>query len=176
MKQQEKVTKKFNEMYATEADAVFRYCFFRVSDREQAKDIVQESFMKLWNSFVKEPENITIKNPRALLFKITSNLIIDWYRKKKAVSLDSILDSGALEQSLNLTDESNENIELQAEGKILLKYISDLDPTYQQVVYLRYVEDLQPKEIAEIMGLSVNVVSVRINRGVEILKKKYEKQ
>jgi len=172
MKQQQKAVKQFNHIYSSEVDALFRYCFFRMSDREQAKDIIQEAFMRLWDAFVKDMENI--KNPRALLFKITSNLVIDWYRKKKAVSLDNLIDSENGDKYLQISDSSFEQIEIQSEGKIFLKYISMLDVTYQQVVYLRYVEDMSPKEIAEVTGLSVNVVSVRINRGIEILKKKYE--
>ncbi len=167
-------TKEFNDLYASESDALFRYCFFRVSDREQAKDIVQEAFMKLWDTMRKD-EKVDIKNPRALLFKITSNLVIDWYRKKKAVSLDNMLDNDSGEGGLQVADESFEQIEIQSEGKRLIKHIKELDPTYQQAVYLRFVEDLQPKEIAAIMDLTVNVVSVRINRGIEILRKKYEK-
>lgn len=172
MKQQQKAVKQFNDLYTSEADALFRYCFFRMSDREQAKDIIQEAFMRVWDAFVKDMENI--KNPRALLFKITSNLVIDWYRKKKAVSLDNLIDSENSDNYLQIADNSFEQIEIQSEGKIFLKYISSLDATYQQVVYLRYVEDMSPKEIAEVTDLSVNVVSVRINRGIEILKKKYE--
>lgn len=172
MKQQQKATKQFNDLYISETDALFRYCFFRTSDREQAKDIIQEAFMRLWDALVKDADKI--KNPRALLFKITSNLVIDWYRKKKAVSLDNLLDSESGDNDLQISDDSFEQIEIQSEGKIFLKHISSLEPTHQQVVYLRYVEDLSPKEIAEIVGLSVNVVSVRINRGIEILKKKYE--
>lgn len=172
MKQSQNMKKQFTDLYASESDALFRYCFFRVSDREQCKDIVQEAFMRLWDAFVKDTEKI--KNPRALLFRITSNLVIDWYRKKKAISLDSLLDGDNNEIGLQISDNSYEQIEIQSDGKIFIKYISSLDPTYQQVVYLRYVEDMSPKDIAEITGLSVNVVSVRINRGIEILKKKYE--
>lgn len=172
MKQQEKATKRFNDLYAAEVDALFRYCFFRMSDREQAKDIIQEAFMKLWDAFAKDFNGI--KNPRALLFKITSNLVIDWYRKKKAVSLDTLLESEGGDHDLQIADGSFEQIEIQSEGKMFLKHISSLEPAYQQVVYLRYVEDMPPKDIAEVVGLSVNVVSVRINRGIEVLKKKYE--
>ncbi len=172
MKQQQKATKQFTNLYTAESDALFRYCFFRMADREQAKDIIQESFMRLWDALGKG--NLDIKNPRAFLFKITSNLIIDWYRKKKPVSLDNLLESENGNSDLQISDDSYEQIEIQSEGKMFLKHISSLDPTYQQVVYLRYVEDMSPKEIAEVAGLSVNVVSVRINRGISILKKKYE--
>lgn len=166
------ITKEFTDLYTSESDALFRYCFFRVADREQAKDITQEAFMRVWNILAKDIEKI--KNLRALLFKITSNLVIDWYRKKKSVSLDNLMDSENGEVGLQIHDDSYEQIEIQSEGKIFLKHIGTLEYTYQQVVYLRYVEDMSPKEIAEIVGLSANVVSVRINRGIEILKKKYE--
>ena len=172
MKQQDIITKEFTELYASESDAIFRYCYFRINDREQAKDIIQEAFMRVWDNMSKGTD---IKNLRAFLFKITTNLIIDWYRKKKAVSLDSLMETDEGEQRLQLTDESFEQIEIQLEGKRLIERLQTLDSTYQLVVYLRFVEELSPKEIAEIVNLSVNVVSVRINRGIEMLKKKYEK-
>ena len=53
----------------------------------------------------------------------------------------------------------------------MLERIKELDTTYQQVVYLRFVEDLSPKEIAAIVNRPVNVVSVRINRGIQELRK-----
>ncbi len=172
MKQQDIITKEFNELYESQTDALFRYCFFRMSDREQAKDIIQEAFTRVWDT---QRRGVEVKNLRALLFKITSNLIIDWYRKKKAVSLDSMMEANEGDQGLQVSDDSFEQIEIQSEGKMLIQYIGTLETTYQQVVYLRFVDDLSPKEIAEIVSLSVNVVSVRINRGIEILKKKYEK-
>ncbi|MES2623575.1 MAG: sigma-70 family RNA polymerase sigma factor [Patescibacteria group bacterium] len=165
------MTQQFIDLHTSESDALFRYCFFRVSDREIAVDMVQEAFMKLWDVFVKDAAEI--KNARALLFKIASNLVIDWYRKKKAVSLDTMLDNENSEQFLRLDDESYEMMEILSDGKIALQHISSLDPTYEHVVYLRFVEDLSPKEIAHIVGLSVNVVSVRITRGIQELRKKY---
>ena len=165
--------KEFTDLYNQEADALFRYCYFRVSDREEARDIVQQSFTKLWDILQRGKSDI--KSLHSFLFKIAANLVIDWYRKKKPVSLDTILDSDNKEESLHLVDTSYEDMEIQSDGKIFLNTISTLDPTYQQVVYLRYVEDMSPKEIAKILNLTPNVVSVRITRGIEILKKKYEK-
>ena len=50
------------------------------------------------------------------------------------------------------------------------KGITQLDDLYRDIILLRYAEDLPPKEIARITGLSENVVSVRIHRGVEKLR------
>ena len=161
---------KFIDLHASQSDALFRYCFFKVSNREQAVDMVQDSFLRLWDMWRKDIS--VIKNPKALLFRIASNIIIDWYRKKKTVSLDALLESENRGAVLHLTDEGYRQIEIASEGRIILDQISLLDPTCQQVVYLRLVEDLPPKEIATIVGLSVNVVSVRINRGIQELRKK----
>lgn len=164
--------KRFISLYNSEIDGVFRYCFFRTSSREIALDLSQESFMRLWDSMTKGQD---ISNERAFLYTIARNLITDWYRKKKPISLESLEDEdNDLEylDKLVLEESTQENLELSADGRYLIEKIKELEEPYQQAVFLRFVEDLKPKEIAEILELSVNVVSVRITRGVEKLKEK----
>lgn len=170
----EDMKKKFVSIYNAEADAVFRYTLIRISSREVSLDISQEAFMRLWDAM---RQNKNISNHRAFLFTITRNLIIDWYRKKKAVSLDG-LDRNYREDGdpdpelldrLILGDNLREE-ELNAEGRYVLEKIKVLPESYQQVVFMRFVMDLKPKEIAEILKENVNVISVRINRGIEKLK------
>ena len=76
----------FNALFSAESDAIFRFCMIHVSDREQALDITQETFLRLWK---KIQERTKIENARAFLYKVSHNMIIDWYRKKKAVPLKS---------------------------------------------------------------------------------------
>ena len=80
------IRKQFINIYNAESDAVFRYCLLRTSSRELSLDISQESFTRLWDSMFK---NKKILNHRAFLFTITRNLIIDWYRKKRSVSIET---------------------------------------------------------------------------------------
>jgi RNA polymerase sigma factor (sigma-70 family) len=54
----------------------------------------------------------------------------------------------------------------------ILEKINDLDPTHRQPVYLRFVEGLSPPEIGEVLGISSNTASVRVNRGLNELRKK----
>lgn len=164
--------KRFVSLYTKEADAVFRYCLIRTSSRETALDVSQEAFMRFWDALV---QNKSITNDRAFLFTIARNLIIDWYRKKKSVSLEALGESGDGEDrdvldTLVLEDNGLENNEFNAEGRYVIEKIKELDPQYQQMLYLRFVEDMKPKEIAEIVGESVNVVSVRITRAIEKLR------
>lgn len=165
------INDKFGEIYEAESDSIFRFCLIRVSNREQALDITQETFMRFWQSLLKGEE---IRNNRAFLFTITHRLIIDWYRKKKSFSLDSLMhkETEEGEADYDLVDEATlDNTDMGAEGRYLLDKINKLSISYQHSVYLRFVEGLSPPEIAEILGISTNAASVRINRGIEELRK-----
>src|ERR1700691_5435263 len=82
--------KQFMGLYSAQSDAVFRFCFIRTRERETALDITQESFLKFWKVLVRGD---TVANERALLFTIARHLVIDWFRSKKAVSLDAMTET-----------------------------------------------------------------------------------
>ncbi len=79
------IEQRFLALYDETADAVYRHCYFRVHDRELAKDMTQEAYARTWNTLAKG--GIEIENLKAFLFRIASNLVIDHYRKKKEASL-----------------------------------------------------------------------------------------
>ena len=160
--------KRFTDIYNQESDSLFRFCLLRVSDREKALDLTQESFTRLWSSFSLGKR---VDNPRALLYRVARNLIIDWYRRIKPVSLESL--SGADEdREFDPPDQrATVKIEVDAESRRVLSMLGRLESQYQEVIYLRFVEDLSPKDIAEILRLNTNTVSVRITRGMEALRK-----
>jgi len=161
------ITETFKKIYEMESDTIFRFCLVRVSNREQALDITQETFLRFWKSL---QENTKILNEKAFLFTIAHRLIIDWYRKKKSVSLDKMMEGE--NNSYDLPDEKSiNNIEMGAEGRYLLKKIDELSPVYKDAVYLRFVEDLSPGDIGKILGISANAAGVRVNRGLEELRK-----
>lgn len=160
------ITEIFKKIYEKESDTIFRFCLTRVSNREQALDITQETFLRLWKSM---QEGKTVLNNKAFLFTIAHRLVIDWYRKKKSISLDRMMDGD--DDSYDIPDEKNMDIEIGAEGRYLLEKINELDLVYRDPIYLRFVEDLSPQEIGNILSISGNAVSVRINRGIGQLRK-----
>ncbi len=161
------ITENFKKIYEEQSDPIFRFCLTRVSNREQALDITQETFMRLWKSFLEDKK---VLNDRAFLFTIAHHLIIDWYRKKKSISLEGMTDSE--NEPYDTPDEkTTDNIEMGAEGRYLLEKINELAPLYKESVYLRYVENLTPQEIGNILNISANAAGVRVNRGIEELRK-----
>lgn len=160
------VREQFASVYEQEADAVFRFCLLRTSDREMALDFTQDTFMRFWKVLDSDKK---INNCRTFLFTIARNIIIDWYRKKKSISLDSILEGVGVDKS-SFTAVAREDVEVEAEAEYLIRKIQELEEPYQHAVYLRCVEELKPREISEILGESANVISVRISRGLSQLR------
>lgn len=157
-----KEIEEFSKVYDKYADDLFKHAYFRVSNREVALDLVQDCFTKTWNQVVKKEKII---NYKFFLYKVLRNLIIDYYRKKKSVSLDSIIDDGFEPNPI-----SEDRIIDSAERENLIKLLQVLPDQYKDVMILRYIDGLSIKQISEIIEESDNVVSVRIHRGTNKLK------
>lgn len=154
---------QFLDAHEAYADALFRHCLIRIRDREIAKDIVQETFSRAW-LYLSEGKKVLYM--RAFLYRIANNLIVDHARKKKSSSLDSMMEDDGFE----IEDESATNPADVPASREALKLLASLDEIYQTVISMRYLEELSPKAIAEELGVSENVVSVRIHRGIERLR------
>ncbi len=160
---------RFVKMYNEHSDSIFRYCFLRVSDRNVAIDLTQDVFMRYWNSLTAGTD---VENDKAFLFTIARNCIIDWYRKKKTLSLEGLQEENEDTEEFAIIDDDAKTVqEFGAEGRFLLTKIKELPPTAQQILYLRYIEDMKIPEIAQVLGIHENAVSVRIHRGLEELRK-----
>jgi len=150
------------EAYNLYGDAIFRYCFYKTSNREKALDLVQDTFVKTWEYIGRGKD---IGNLKAFLYKTANNLIIDWFRKKKMVSLDELEEAG-----FDPGFDRRERLFDHMDGAIALKAVESIEPIYRDVIMMRYVEELSIKEIAEVLKEKENNISVRLHRGMEKLR------
>ncbi len=160
---------RFLEAFEEYSDPLFRHATLRVSDRERALDLVHDTFTKVW-SYVRAGHEID--NFRPFLYKVLNNLIIDEYRKRKEVSLDAILaQEGVSEGSFEeLVENSAEAIAATMDGRHAFDLLESLPDEYREVITLRFVDGLGPKEIGELIEESENVVSVRLHRALKALR------
>jgi RNA polymerase sigma-70 factor, ECF subfamily len=156
-------------------DALFRHALLRISNREKAVDLVHDTFTKVW-SYLKN--GYEIDNFRPFLYKVLNNLIIDEYRKRKESSLDALLElEGVDEGSFSeLTESTAEALAATIDGKKAFELLERLPDQYREVIILRFVDQLGPREISELIEESENVVSVRIHRGLKMLRQGIEAQ
>lgn len=164
---------RFLKAFEEYNDALFRHAYLRVSNREKAIDIVQDTFTKVW-SYIRE--GYEIDSFRPFLYKVLNNLVIDEYRKRKEASLDSILEKEGLDEGLfdDLTETTAEVLAATIDGQKAFELLEELPDQYREVIVLRFVDQLGPKEISELIEESENVISVRIHRGLKLLRNKIE--
>ena len=153
---------QFIEVYEKYSDAIFRYCYYRVFDREKARDYMQEAYCRTWKYIT---EGKTIENIRAFIYRTANNIIIDEVRKKKSVSLDAVMEKGFMP-----SNDPRDKMMHHFTGEEIIKIVKSLDEKYKDVILLKYVEDLSTKEIASVLGEKENNVYVRLSRGLEKVK------
>lgn len=156
--------KQFLRAYEELQDALFRHCYFRVTNREIALDLTQETFLKVWEYLVGGNE---VSNLKGFLYTTLNNKIIDHYRKKKSDSLETLSDAGFAPRDSGMEESIIQN----AEVTLITAAIDSLSENYKDVLVMRYIDDLSITEIADIIGTTENNISVRINRATESLKK-----
>jgi len=157
----------FDKLYSHYIPQIYRFVFIKVSNKQEAEDLVHEVFLSAW-------QNIYRYKSRGFpfsswLYQIARNRVIDYYRlRKDNVSLDTA------EVAFEFIKTENP-IELQLDRNFELDKIKSaihsLENDQQDVVLMRFIEDFSPKEIASIMGRSEGSVRVIQHRAIKELKK-----
>ena len=159
-----KTKQEFEELFHEYADVVYRLALYKTSDEDVARDITQETFLRLWKSMVSKG---VVKKPKQYMYQIARNLIVDHYKRHQTSSLEVLEESGF---ELHIDTPSAETL---TDAALLQSAIEKLEPEFRDVVYLRFVEEMKVKDIAEMLDISPNLVSVRINRGKKQLEERY---
>ena len=145
--------------YEKHSDELFRFCIVKVRNRDEALDIVQETFIRAWEYLRK---GNVIEHMRPFLFRTARNIIIDHSRKHTTLSLDAMQE----ERSFDAPDHKTQPFGIGIELDRVMNAIETLEPTHREVLILRFIQELDIAEISETLGLNPNAVSVRIHRGI----------
>jgi RNA polymerase sigma-70 factor, ECF subfamily len=158
----------FEKLYDTHADAIFRHLAYKLGDRERAKELTQEVFLKTWQYVVLKKK---IEHEKAFLYRIAHNIFVNEIRTDKKTAALSVLEEGGFE----IQDEylpTSEDVSIRRE---LLDTLDQIKGSYREVLILRYMDGLAVKEIAEILNEKETNISMRIKRGIEALTEIYNK-
>ncbi len=161
----------FLEAFREHSDGLFRHAYFRLSSRERALDLTQDTFIKAWDYVRGGGE---VGKFKSFLYRVMHNLIIDEYRRSKMESLDgmsderrALIDAELAEGSVWEAEEALDEHALVAKVK---DAVAELPNDYRSAVTLRYIDGFTPKEISRMTGETENVISVRIHRAVAKLR------
>lgn len=149
--------------YEEQYDKIYRYCYYRLQQREIAEDLTQETFLRF---FGKEQYQYG-ENPMKIMYTIAKNLCMDEFRKKKVLFLE---DEGQKE-----TGQGTFMEEEIVNARILREAIEKLDGLQREILFLRFVNEESFDVMGKMYGLSRYAVYRKYRQALKILRKELEK-
>ena len=145
---------------------LLRYATRIIGDQERARDVVQETFVQLQRTKREEHDNA----PAKWLFTVCRNRALNVCRKERRIAF---LDEQLLQTQTAVEPWPNEQLERKEAGAFVMRIIDTLPPRQQEVLQLKFQNDLSYAEISEITKLSVNHVGVLIHTALKTLRERY---
>ncbi len=160
-------------LYRKYAPGLLTYVRMRLASEEDAEDLVVEVFMAAIEN-AKFPA-LAEKEKQLWLWRVTRNKVIDTYRRAKTrqnVTLEHVAD-GLFEDEMA----SPEYAALRQEDYLdLYAHLQNLPPLQQQILRMRFGQDLSCSEIATTLGKQENMVRVTLSRSLNLLRKIYRRR
>jgi len=152
---------EYNECVDKHADALFRYCYGLVHSSADADDLVQLSFMRLWE----HRKKVNQKAAKNWLFKTAYRAMIDSYRKTKR---ENNFRNSQVEKSFD----SYQQLERK---DLILNILKVLSANQRNLILLRDYEGYSYKELCELTGMSMTNVKVTLFRSRKKLREEMKK-
>ncbi len=155
-------TKEYNNCVKQHSDALYRFAIQYISDTAAAEDVVQDSFVQLWQ----QCDRLTQEEAKAYLFTVTRNQLVSIYRHEEV--------RRRYAESLPENDRHESGYRQMEMQDVLRKTLSRIPEVQKEVLLLRDWEGFAYKEIAEITQLSEQQVMVYLFRARTAMRKHLE--
>lgn len=153
---------EFKEIFDTWFDSLRNFIYYKTGDVQQAEDIVQETFLKVWE----KRDTVCIDTVRAYLYTIANHIFINNYQQKKVVL--KFINKTKDNKSVESPEFEMEMKEFDAK---LQRALSELSDKNREVFLMNRIDDFTYNDIAENLGISVKAVEKRMSKALEHLRK-----
>ena len=144
--------------------ALYGFVFLRVNSKEIAEDIVQESFLRAWKS--RETFNAKRSSLKTWLFTIAVNEIKDYFKFSKKDTVDiSKIENIISDESVDIANQLGQKNLID----IVLNQLQLLSDHDQELIILRFKNDMSVKDIASILGMGYVATKVALHRAIKKL-------
>ncbi len=161
---------EFNLLVMPHSSRLYRMAFRLMNNREEAEDIVQEVYVKLWG--IRNELN-SYNSIEALAVRITRNLCLDKLRRRK-VNQNAMKAQEMKEEMYSVSPA--EQLEKKEEAEMIHTLIAALPEPQRSLVHLRHMEGKEYEEISEMVNMNVNAIRVSISRARKQMREMLEKQ
>ena len=155
----------FNEIYSTYARRLYSYCYKFSRTAEDAEEIVQDTFVRLWNSRGKLKSDTNLNN---LIFTISHRLVINaWHKRMLDPRYITFLE---IQEQVADSRRTEHAVEYDEFSWRVLSLMDKLPTTQRKIVQYAKMEDLPSKEIARRMNLSDQTVRNQLSLALKTLR------
>ncbi len=161
----------FAQLYDKYVERIFRFIYLKTFHKADSEDLTQQVFLKAFQNIKKYSyQGFPFSS---WLYKIALNVVIDYYRQNKSeeIKVSDLLFELKEEGNLNPWEKFDYGLEIEKVKQIIKKLPQD----QQDVLILKFVNDLNNKEIAEILNKSEGAIRVIQHRALKQLKDYFEK-
>lgn len=158
----------FTKAYDENVSDIYRFVYYKVGSDEEAKDITSTVFLKTWNHI----QNKTLedaKTLRALFYKVARSTIIDYYRSSASTKPVS-LDSEDLNIDIPVEVDEEGRLDIKSDIELIHTKLALLKAEYKEIIVMRFINELEIDEIADITGKSKGNIRVLSHRALGALK------
>lgn len=154
----------FSELYVRYKDKLYYFCLQLLKSNEEASDIVQEIFIRIWESrFFIDPE----RSFSSFLYTMARNRILNYFRD---VDIDTKVKEILVTQKVAEEETVDSQLIYREYQQILQDAIGQLPPQRQRIFNMSRLENKSHKEIASELGISVNTVQEHISEALRFIK------
>lgn len=163
----------FEEIVKEYQNRIYTLCYRYTNNQEDAKDLAQESFIKVYRNISKFEGRSSFNT---WIYQVAGNTCKDYLRKikdKTEFSIEEEVFSNGESFTLDiLKDENTPDVQYEEKEKLALlkEAINKLNPEYKMVILMREFQDLSYEEIAKETSTSIGTVKSRLSRGRKMLK------
>ena len=156
--------KAFSKIYDQNVGRIYRFVFLKVNSQDIAEDITADTFLKGWQAF--QDKQAKIDNPKAFLYQISRNLVIDYYRQKDRTQTEPA------DTVIDYRSDIGQQVSLGSDIDQIRKLLPELNQDYQDVIIWHYLDDLPIPEVARLLKRSEEATRVLLSRALKSLRKK----
>ncbi len=154
--------KVFHSIFVAQAESLRNFMYYKTGNLQQAEDLMQDAFAKLWENCVK----VSLEKAKSFLFTVANNRFLNQVQHKKVVL--------KFEQHSH-TQQTNENpqflLEEEEFKQRLMAAIAELPEKQREVFLLNRIEKMKYREISELLNISVKAVEKRMHNALKALRK-----
>jgi RNA polymerase sigma-70 factor (ECF subfamily) len=163
----------YEQLYKLYFPRLYAFSFKIINDGNLAKDLVQNVFIKIWES----PASVNIDNPESFIYQMVRNACLNYIRHIKVVdNLKSKVKDHYLGEELYYIDMVGDKpyilIEKELEGRII-DVMNSLPEKCLAVFRLSRIDGLKNREIAEQLGISLKAVEKHISKALQIYRNNF---